>query len=44
MILHQSEYTDQAAIGRISETLRDLQLDDVYKQEFCELVAKLALK
>lgn len=44
MILHQSEYTEQAAIGRISETLRDLQLDDVYKQEFRELVSKLAQK
>jgi len=42
MILHESEYTDEASLGRIYETLKLLKLEDPYQREFRDLVAKLA--
>ena len=41
MILHESEYTDAASLQRIYETLKVLKLDDPYRQEFRDLIAKL---
>ncbi len=41
MILHESEYTDAESLQRIYEALKSLKLDDPYKKEFRDLIAKL---